>query len=370
MSTRDAVVVGAGPAGSLVARSLALAGASVLLVDRDTFPRWKVCGGCLHPAALSALNAAGLGDLPARLGAVPLSRVLLSTTGAEAALPLAGNVSLSRSAFDAALVDEAVAAGVEFRCATSAAAGPAEVRGDSVVVRLRAGGSHADVHARVVVDATGLAGTVGTVRPVVSSSARIGVGAVFTEGGADVQPGDLRMVVGDQGYVGLVLDQDGALTVGAALDASSLSGVRPEQVVNGILQESGLPPLPTEPARGWKGTPPLARGLPSLAEHRLFRLGDAAGYVEPFTGEGMAWALRSALVVLPLVQQSIERWDDALIEQWRRTHANEIGRSQRPCRLVTSALRHRRLVRAGVKLVAVSPSVARPFIGSASTGMP
>ena len=70
--TWDAVVVGAGPAGSLAARQMARQGAAVLLVDKLSFPRWKVCGCCLNGAALSALDSVGLGELPQRLSARPL----------------------------------------------------------------------------------------------------------------------------------------------------------------------------------------------------------------------------------------------------------------------------------------------------------
>ena len=67
----DAVVVGAGPAGSVAARELARRGVSVLLVDKATFPRAKVCGCCLNAAALDTLAKIGLADLPRRCGAVP-----------------------------------------------------------------------------------------------------------------------------------------------------------------------------------------------------------------------------------------------------------------------------------------------------------
>ena len=71
--TWPVVVVGAGPAGAVAAGLIARAGSRVLLVDRSTFPRAKVCGCCLNGRALAALADAGLGDLPARLGAVPLT---------------------------------------------------------------------------------------------------------------------------------------------------------------------------------------------------------------------------------------------------------------------------------------------------------
>ena len=62
----DAVVIGAGPAGSMTARELARLGRKVLLVDKAAFPRGKVCGCCLSGSALTTLRSVGLGGLPAR----------------------------------------------------------------------------------------------------------------------------------------------------------------------------------------------------------------------------------------------------------------------------------------------------------------
>lgn len=69
----DVIVVGAGPAGALAARQLATQQLKVLLVEKQAFPRWKVCGSCLNGHALKSLESAGLGDLPAQLGASSLS---------------------------------------------------------------------------------------------------------------------------------------------------------------------------------------------------------------------------------------------------------------------------------------------------------
>src|SRR5260221_4741199 len=99
----DAVVIGAGPAGAVAARELACRGVGVLLVDRGSFPRWKVCGACLNGAALATLEAGGLGQQVRQLGAIPLSRMRMAVSGQSVEVPLAGHVALSRQAFDAAL---------------------------------------------------------------------------------------------------------------------------------------------------------------------------------------------------------------------------------------------------------------------------
>ena len=71
----DVAVVGAGPSGAMVARELSRKGCTVLLLERQPFPRFKVCGACLNGAAQGALTSAGLGGLVARAGAPPLTEV-------------------------------------------------------------------------------------------------------------------------------------------------------------------------------------------------------------------------------------------------------------------------------------------------------
>ena len=72
--------------------------------------------------------------------------------------------------------------------------------------------------------------------------------------------------------------------------------------------------------RHWQGTAGLTRQTQPLAEERLFLLGDAAGYVEPFTGEGIAWALASAQAVAPLARRAMERWDPQIARDWSVLH--------------------------------------------------
>ena len=82
----DVVVVGAGPAGSLVSTLLARQGLKTLLVEKRTFPRYKVCGACLNPLSLSLLSAANLSHVVA--DAVPIDRFCTSSGGPSRGVPV------------------------------------------------------------------------------------------------------------------------------------------------------------------------------------------------------------------------------------------------------------------------------------------
>lgn len=89
-----------------------------------------------------------------------------------------------------------------------------------------------------------------------------------------------------------------------------------------------------------KGTVPLTRTARRIAGDRLLLLGDATGYVEPFTGEGMAWALTAATAVIPLVVSAIQDgWSDAISDRWQSTFTGIVGSQQKICRLLSATLR-------------------------------
>jgi len=76
-------------------------------------------------------------------------------------------------------------------------------------------------------------------------------------------------------------------------------------------------------------------------------LGDAAGYVEPFTGEGMAWALRSSSAALPIVTDAIVNgWLPRHAQQWDKAYRLAVRKNQWRCRLFSAVLRRPRLTRA------------------------
>ena len=363
----DVVVVGAGLAGAMVALKLGRRGCAVLLLERQPFPRWKVCGACLNGAAQAALAHAGLGELVAHARAPRLTELRMTGWGRTASVALQGSVALSREALDHELVRAAVKEGVVFAQGASAELGP--VRGGERTLTVRGGNGEQNVRARVVVSAAGLHGlrARGVAGPAplatVRVGSRMGVGAVLEGGGDGYGPGAVHMVVGPAGYVGLVRQEDHRLNVAAAFDAEFVRRHgSPERAVRAHLESAGMPRLPERTHRGWRGTPPLTRQPSSLGEERLFLVGDAAGYVEPFTGEGMAWALWGALALAPLVYDGVGRWDDALVRRWAQVHRRRIRRGQRVCRMVAWGLRRPWMARMAVRVLGTVPSLARPLV--------
>lgn len=361
----DVLIAGAGPAGALAAALLARRGARVLLVDKAAHPRWKVCGCCLNGSALAALDRAGLGDLAARLGAVPLDRFELRAGGAPAVIRLPGGMALSREALDWALIAAAVSAGATF--VPQARAVLESPNGECHHAALQHGSTRAVVSARIAVAADGLAGgflkNLPQFEPHVASWARLGAGAVLDDPSDDYRRGTISMACAASGYVGAVRLEDGRLNLAAAIDRGLVGqGSNLPEAVTAILRSAGAPVPASIAEASWQGTPLLTRHRPRLAAERVFLIGDAAGYVEPFSGEGMAWGMQAALVLVPLVCRGLAGWEDRLAAQWATDYARLIGRRQRTCRLLTRALRGPRRTRAAVVLLRYAPWLAAPWI--------
>ncbi|HEV3144028.1 MAG TPA: FAD-dependent monooxygenase [Gemmataceae bacterium] len=361
----DVLVVGAGPAGAVTARGLARLGAHVLLVDQAAFPRRKVCGACLIQRGVDALERIGLGDLPQQHGGIPLTSVQLSARYRHARFPGPGGVALSREVFDAALVQSAIAAGAHFL--PEAPARIHENHSQYRTVQLQRLGDTQTVRARLVVAADGLGGLLLAREPGlrndVKPAARIGVGCTLVGGDNHYEPGTIYMACGQRGYLGLVRLEGGRLNCAAALDRKALrNAAAPASVIGDLLHEAGLPPPAGLESAVWRGTMPLTRTPPRTWSHRLFVVGDAAGYVEPFTGEGMAWAIASAVALAPIALAAAKSWDARLGNAWQQQHRKLVRQRERFLRAAAVVLRHPHLTSAIVALLAQFPIFAAPLM--------
>jgi len=369
----DALVIGAGPAGSLTARQLALQGFSTLLVEAKPFPRFKVCGGCLSQRALDALEALGLGKLVADSGSIPLGELRLIVGPRQIAIRLPGGAVLSRQSLDQAIVAEAVQAGVCFLPETAATVEP-QIAESLRRVTLRQQTVTGTLRAKVVICADGIGRSsirqLPELTPSVAHASRIGVGAVLENDQLSAvarerfAPGRVVMHVGSGGYVGGARAEQGKTIIAAALDASFIKQQRsPAAAVTAILAATRLGSLGDISKVHWQGTSALTSHSRRVAAERLFVIGDSAGYVEPFTGEGMAWAFDSALAAAPLVAQACERWTPALADAWEASYRSRIRRQQYTCRALAALLRRPWAVSLAVGLVRNYPALADRIIG-------
>ncbi len=357
----EVLIVGAGPAGAFAAHALARCGLRVLLVDKAAFPRYKVCGACLNPRALAVLNTAGLGALAERCGAVPIKAFHAAMRGRDLTLAVPGGVALSREVFDAALIQAAIGAGARFLPGTVACLGAGKPAAE-----LRQGPQSGTVSSRLVLCADGLGSRLirAAVKdvPRVARDARVGAGVIVAPAPAFYASGVIFMACGARGYVGLVRVEDGRLNVAAAFDRGFVRTLgRAGAAAAAILNEVGWPPIAKLAEEAWRGTARLTVRPPCLASERVFVLGDAAGYVEPFTGEGIAWALASAQAVVPLALRAVQRWDPALIADWESSYRGVIGHRVL-CHAAAGILRRPGLTRAAFSTLARIPGLAAPLL--------
>lgn len=369
-----ALVIGAGPGGGVAAIVLArmLGPGSTLLVDRSVWPRDKVCGCCLGRAGVEMLDrlAGASSTLVDRNRAQPLRAVELRVSGHAATIEYAGGVAISRAELDGAIVQSAEAAGAGFLARTSARVIRRE-NGEWIVRLSRAEGTTWEQAFGLVIVADGIGGSslleIDELRARVSAGSRMGAGTILDSSEIALPPGIVAMHVGAGGYVGLVRLCDGRLAVGAALDpdvARAAGG--PRSLINAILESCGEASIPLHATRDelrafrFVGTGLLTRSRPRLALPGLLIIGDAAGYVEPFTGEGMTWAIASGTRAAEMGAEALSRGTlDRLESLWPGEHTRLIGRRQIACRAVRWIAHRPRAARALVGAIGQFGAVAR-----------
>jgi len=305
---RDAVVIGAGPAGLAFAAAAARSGHAVTVLDRRALPIDKACGEGVLPAGVKALGALGVLDRLSADDASPLRELRwMGEDGAVAhlALPTPGGLGVRRLALSTALAAVAREAGAEL---VEEAEVTSHRREDDRIVAVTAGGEYA---ARLLVAADGLASPVrsreGLDRPLAGASRRFGVRQHFAippwSDAVEVHFGD-----GAEAYV----TPAGARRVGVAFLFERGEGAARSIHGGGRFEDllAGFPTL----ARRLDGAPidstprgagPLARSARARTADRLVLLGDAAGYLDAATGEGLSLALGCALDLAALLPAAL-----------------------------------------------------------------
>ncbi len=346
-SVWDAIVIGAGVAGASAGILLARAGLRVLLIDAKAFPREKVCGGCLNRRAQMSLQRIGVLDRLIECGAVPITELHLRLPHDQVTWAMPKMLSIRRSTLDAFLVRVAIEEGADFLPETFGAlvSDPSATDSGYRHVQLANRNEKLTVTARCVIVADGL--TRSSLRndeswnASISTDSRIGVQTIAPQSAfGDWESRRLWMVAGKHGYVGISAVDGGRIDIAAAINPRILNrNCGPREAVEQILNECNVPNFKLDDRELWRATPALTRRSLRTSGRRVFLLGDAIGYVEPFTGEGMSWALASAEGIIPYVVAVLNHWSDPLASEWNRWIQKQTKSGQQTCRLLARCLR-------------------------------
>jgi menaquinone-9 beta-reductase len=337
----DVIVVGAGPAGATTATLLAARGLHVLLLDRHAFPRPKACGDCLSAGATALLERLGLMD---DVLALPHARLrgwrLVSPAGSAFAADFpasdratgstAGALAVERLHLDALLVRRARLAGAEMRERTRVLDVVRNGDGRIAGVATAAG----VLRAPLVVGADGLRSIIARRAGAVRRPPRLRK-LSFTMhldkqiGDPDV--GEMHVGAGFCAGIAAVVEDASRfnLTVVAMSDRFGRDAARdPRALITRLLRR--LPALAgrIDPelvaAAELLASGPFDRPVRGAAPGGVALAGDAAGYFDPFTGQGVFQAIAGAELLADAVADALARGRPAdlrhPLRQWTRRH--------------------------------------------------
>jgi menaquinone-9 beta-reductase len=282
MQMFDVAILGGGPAGSSCGAFCAMAGLQSLILDREKFPREKVCGDCLNPSCWPVLERL---ELVQRVWDLPHSKLrsveFIAIDGRSVIVDLPSGagceISVKRSLFDDLLLRRARELGADVH---ERATATGLSRNDHWNIETASGEFF---QARILIGADGRNSTVAHL--------------------CNLLPRPARERVALQAHVPLPRDFGNRIVL--QFLSEGYSGQAPVNETQLNLCLVGTPPtisklrgwaeqqfeLPSDQA--WRTITPLSRSPVSAAHENLFFIGDAARVVEPFTGEGIYYALRS-----------------------------------------------------------------------------
>jgi flavin-dependent dehydrogenase len=345
----DAVIIGAGPAGSSCAIRLAKNGLKVLLAEQKKFPRPKLCGEFISPECLAHFSELGVLEKMSSGGGVPITRtVFYARSGRSVTVPSewlsSGSLALglSRAQMDHILLLQAAAFGVEVLEETTAT-GLLRDDGEKVcgvVMRSRSGRSFS-VNAELVIDATGRSRILARFADPTAKKRRADFVAFKTHlSGAATPATDCEIYSYRDGYGGSSLVENGLTNLCFIIKAAIARqyGSDAEQVLRNVVFTNRQAKRSLGEAKivdPWLAVPIENYGPADLSPARgLLSIGDAAGFIDPFTGSGILLSLESSRIAAAVIAAFGASDFHALIDEYRRRYTLAFDRRLKVSSLV------------------------------------
>lgn len=354
----DVIIAGSGPAGACAAIHLALGGARVLLAEQKKFPRPKLCGEFISPECGAHFQRLGVADRMSAGGPAALTEtVFYAQTGASVSVPskwFGGGVALglSRAEMDERLMRRAAEVGVDVREDTWVANLTLDQQRVLGVI-LRAGAAEQIVRAPLTIDATGrprsLARIVEKGRAMRAGLQRRQLVAFKVHlRNTRVAPGACEIYFYRGGYGGLSTIENGLSNLCFIVNARDVRAFQsdPDLVMHEIVccnRRAARTLAQAETVAPW-----LAVSLEGFGRHSvtpapgLLAIGDAASFIDPFTGSGMLMALESGELAARTVIDHRSGLSDVeslarLAHAYRAAYARQFSSRLRVCSSIRRA---------------------------------
>jgi len=372
----DVAVVGGGPAGSTLALRLGRAGLRTVLLERKRFPRFKPCGEFMSPECLPVLAELGVADDLAQLGANRVHGMRLHgyarcaagrfTDVGSVRAPFPYGWSLRRERFDQVLLRAAAATpGVEVRETARVSGLLRDARGTVAGVRVAGSDGEREIAARLVVGADGLRSSVARELGVQRRVPWLDKIALTTRY-LGVPRQDLAQVHFFPGgyFAASTVDED-VFTLNLVVDRTAVrdhGGDWDAFLTDHLARAPGLAACLRDAHRidRVRGCGPLAMTTTTQVAAGAVLLGDACGYVDPVTGEGIFFALRGAQLLAPVIVEALARGTGyaSTLRPYLAARHREFGPRLGLARLLQRGLRHPRVVERTLALLAARPGLA------------
>jgi geranylgeranyl reductase family protein len=359
MTNCDVAIVGAGPAGSSAAIALARRGYDIVLVDKQQFPREKLCGDFINPINWPVFENLSVAE---RVLAQPHSEVsgfrmtAYSGEAAETSFKSAPQrraigLGLRRALLDQVLVERAAELGVSIRLGS---------RVEGLVKTGRAWrvalGTEEILRAKLIIGADGRNSWIAQQLGMNTSSSTHGrsIGFQTRLRAPGAAQGKIEIHLFPGGYAGLVALGDGMVSLGLAVDRATLPRAR----IDDFLFTECLPQNPhlriilsrSERVAELRSAYPVYFSRRRCYADGVVLAGDAAGVSEPISGEGVFFAMQSGLLAAETLDQALRSGEVA---------ADYLRRYEQAC---ARAFRRRFILNSLLRMAIYRPSLLTPLI--------